>query len=289
MALDIGAAMGGAASAIGSIFTIREQRRAAAQQFERQKELQELATKNQLDIWKKTNYGAQINELTKAGLSPALMYSKGGGTGGVTGSGGVGSAAQQNVMDVGQAAMNAAQIANLRANTEKTKAEAEKIAGVDTEKTTAETGLTAVQTQIAKINAEVAGRTKEEAINYIKDQADKMLAETVQAQIKQTIDERTYNDRVEQIKQESIGAMLENAVKDSNNRVNEARIKEISENIMQRWKQLELQGKNIEATLENMEKLTEAMLWGAGINAAGNLAGDIVKIATKKPTTNYNE
>ena len=35
----------------------------------------------QLDLWQKTNYPAQVEQLNKAGLNPALLYGKGGGGG----------------------------------------------------------------------------------------------------------------------------------------------------------------------------------------------------------------
>ena len=38
-------------------------------------------TQAQLDLWQKTNYPAQVEQLNKAGLNPALLYGKGGGGG----------------------------------------------------------------------------------------------------------------------------------------------------------------------------------------------------------------
>lgn len=285
MAFDIGAAAGGVAQGLGSIFTIGEQRRAATKQFERQKELQEHAGETQMDIWNRTNYGAQVEHMKAAGLNPALMYGMGGGAGGSTGSVSTGQASQQNVMDIGAAVaqnrLTQAQVENLEAQTEKTNAEAEKIAGVDTEKTTSETGLINVQTELQRINADVAGKTKESAIDYIKEQSIKLLHESIIAQRENAIGEETYHERVKQIKEESIGAMLENQLKGTSVNLNQARIKEISENILQRWDQLRLQGESIEASIKNMEKLTEAMLWGAGINAAGNIVGDVIDVVSK--------
>lgn len=278
MAFDIAAAAGTVGQAVGSIFTIGEQRRAAQKQFERQKELQERAHEMQYDMWQKTNYEAQREHMERAGLNPALMYGMSGGGGQTTGTVGAGQAQKADIHDiagnVAQMRMISAQTKLAEAQAQKAEAEANKIAGIDTE-------LANIQAEIARIDAEVAGKTKQEAINYIKDKADKMLAETVQAQIKQTIDERTYNERVQQIKAESIGAMLENQIKGTNVNLNKARIKEIAENITQRWEQLRLQGQSIEQSKQNMEKLTEAMLWGAGINAAGNIVGDIIGVATK--------
>lgn len=87
----------------------------------------------QYDMWKKTNYPAQIEMMKEAGLNPALMYGQAG-AGGQTGSQGGGSAAsgqapqQYQPMDMSNLMMGA-QIANLNANTKKTEAEAENEAG----------------------------------------------------------------------------------------------------------------------------------------------------------------
>lgn len=138
MAFDIAAAAsaaGGVAQGIGSILTIGAQKRAATKQFERQKELQEHAGEKQMDIWNRTNYGAQVDHMKRAGLNPALMYGMGGGAGGTTGSVGTGQASQQEVMDIGGAvAQNRlvqAQVENLEADAKKKEAEADNIEGVD--------------------------------------------------------------------------------------------------------------------------------------------------------------
>ena len=40
----------------------------------------------QFEMWENTNYSAQVEQLKKAGLNPALLYGKGGGMGATTGS-----------------------------------------------------------------------------------------------------------------------------------------------------------------------------------------------------------
>jgi len=90
----------------------------------------------QMDMWNKTNYGAQVEHMKNAGLNPALMY-KGAGAGGKTGSevgGGasMGSSQQGKVMDL-QNMLVGAQIKDLNAGAEKKKAEADKLSGVDTD------------------------------------------------------------------------------------------------------------------------------------------------------------
>ncbi len=54
----------------------------------------------QLDTWNKTNYPAQVKMLQEAGMNPALLYGKGG-SGGVTGSQGGGSAAMGHAPSLG--------------------------------------------------------------------------------------------------------------------------------------------------------------------------------------------
>ena len=81
----------------------------------------------QMDMWNKTNYGAQVEHMKNAGLNPALMY-KGAGAGGTTGSQGGGSASmgssqQGKVMDL-QNALIGAQIKNLDSITNKNNVEA---------------------------------------------------------------------------------------------------------------------------------------------------------------------
>jgi hypothetical protein len=87
----------------------------ANRQYHRQKRLMGFQQQNQMalnqqghdlqmDMWNKTNYGAQVKHMLEAGLNPALMYGSAG-QGGTTGSQGGGSAAGgsaagENVMDL---------------------------------------------------------------------------------------------------------------------------------------------------------------------------------------------
>lgn len=66
----------------------------AKRQQQRQMELNQQGHDLQMDMWNKTNYGAQIGHMKQAGLNPALMYGMGGGGGATTGSQGGGSAAK---------------------------------------------------------------------------------------------------------------------------------------------------------------------------------------------------
>lgn len=97
MPFDIGtlgqSAAGGAAGGImGLIFGGMQDKRQVAQQ-EKLNKLQENTSKNlmdyqnqkAMDMWNQTNYEAQVGQLKKAGLNPALLYGMKGGGGVTTG------------------------------------------------------------------------------------------------------------------------------------------------------------------------------------------------------------
>lgn len=151
-ALGIGSAI---ISAGSTIYGMIRNRKAAKEQQQRQKELQEHAREQQMKTWEDTNYSAQRKQLEKAGLNAGLLYGMGGQAGGQTGSVGAGNAGQEQVYDVANALnnakMTAAQIELAKSQTEKNKAEAEKISGADTKKVETDTRL-------AEINAQVQER-----------------------------------------------------------------------------------------------------------------------------------
>jgi len=119
----------GAGALIGMIGGHGQERR----NYRNNKNLMELQHQNQMglnrqghdlqmDMWNKTNYGAQVEHMKNAGLNPALMY-KGAGAGGTTGSQTGGSASMGNsqqgkVMDLSNALIGA-QIEGLKAKATK--------------------------------------------------------------------------------------------------------------------------------------------------------------------------
>lgn len=128
---------------------IKQQQRFTDMQMAANKEMTKFNREQAMQMWKDTNYGAQIDEMKKSGLSEGLIYGMKGG-GGVTTSmpsSNVGSGTAENMgmkngmgMQLGlQAAMTEAQTRLIEAQTQKTEVETEKTAGVDTELTSAMT------------------------------------------------------------------------------------------------------------------------------------------------------
>ena len=100
--------------------------------------------KIQMQMWKDTNYAAQVEEMKKAGLSIGLKYGKGGAGGATTGAGatGVNAPSAPTGMGLQSGSQLAAQVANIeltKAQTENVRADTERKLGVDKTKVEAET------------------------------------------------------------------------------------------------------------------------------------------------------
>lgn len=110
----------GAFNMLGAGQQHRRQKELMDIQFGNQQELNRQGHQLQMDMWNKTNYGAQIEHMKKAGLNPALMYGMSGGGGTTAGSQGGGSAAsgsavQMHPMDMANLSLVDAQRKKLEA------------------------------------------------------------------------------------------------------------------------------------------------------------------------------
>lgn len=105
-------------------------KRAEQRGLKNSKELMDYQQMKQLEMWEKTGYGPQMEQMRKAGLNPALMYGMGGGGGQTTGnasataSGIPTQSAMSNALGMGmQLKLMEAQKNLIEAQTEKTTAE----------------------------------------------------------------------------------------------------------------------------------------------------------------------
>lgn len=125
------------------------QRKLTKQQTQASKELTDYNMMKQLEMWEKTNYAAQKEQMKKAGLNPGLMYGMGGGggttanvaTGNASGGTAAGHSGEiQAMMGMGlQRELLEAQKEVMQSQAALNNAQAAKTAGVDTAKTQAET------------------------------------------------------------------------------------------------------------------------------------------------------
>lgn len=271
---DIGAIGTGVAdTAIGAGLGLLLEKHNDKRQYEQQKKLQELQSQEQrgmmdysynkqLQMWKDTNYSAQMEEMRKAGLNPSLMYGMSGGGATTAGSGGgqvSGGTAPGGGGEIMGIMLQKAQLQLMAAQTEKTKAE--------TKSTNVNTGIT-----------ETYGAKKMEAeIDNTMSTAANTRAQTTWTEIKADIDRvrRSWEEKnqqlaydnlehncdiaYEKLQQERVQTYLDQATKDkaqeiinntalegavrielgkSNIKVNDQQIAESSARITQRWREL---------------------------------------------------
>lgn len=135
-----GGIMGLIAGGINDKRQLKQQKKLQALQIQGSKELTDYGYQKQLQMWKDTSYGAQMEQLKMAGLNPGLIYGMGGGGGQSTGggvetpTGAVATQAAGGEIGMGiQAQLLGSQKRLMDAQAKKTEVEATKIAGVDTD------------------------------------------------------------------------------------------------------------------------------------------------------------
>lgn len=213
----------------------------------------------QYDLWQKTSYPGQIEQMKKAGLNPGLLYGMGGAGGGTTGSGGGGgsqasghSGEAMALMNGINAAMSAAQIENLKAQTEKTKAEATKIAGVDTSNVEADTSLKKINAEILKIEKAFQTETFDTRITQLDNMIELTKAEAIEISQRVGIQAEQRDALVMEAKGKALQAVIQNAligeqIKATQQQITESkeRVKQIEEQIKQTWFSLNMQEKQM--------------------------------------------
>ena len=237
------------ATAVGNIGS-------AKRQHKRTKELMDISQRNQKELnnqqydnskkfWDETNYDDQVREMEKAGLNIGMMYG-GGGQGGQTTSMSAGSAASASggtgiPLQGGQGMDIATKIANMevmkanmevmKASADKMRAEAENLRGVDRSKTEATIALTKMQTENQNIINNINKESIDEQIMQIKANADKAQSEARIELVGANVSENTQDSQVEQIKNIAIASALEAGLKQAKINLDNATIKNMSEQI----------------------------------------------------------
>jgi len=173
-----------------------------------------------------------------------------------------------------------------KAQAEKAEAEANKTKGIDTEKGNAETSNLKIDNAFKELSLKIASETEYDAIAQVKDMARKMMHEANIAGVNQVINENTQKDQESKIKSEAVSTAIEVQVKKQGIALDRAKINEITNKIEQAWEDLKITREGQQISRENMQKLTETMLWQAGIQATGNLVNSIIDIKRMNKKTN---
>lgn len=257
----VGAGLGLLLGEVNDRRQIRQQEKLQRMQIEGQKEMGQYNQQLALDMWDKTNYAAQVAQMQKAGLSVGLMYGNGGAggttqtpTGNVSGGTAAGHSGEVGMgMQLGlQAAMQEAQIENVKADTEVKKKEAGEKLGTpekaitDIDATKADIELKKQQiknekfkTEISKwqeqqeiINTNVADKNQHEVIKQMASNTKQLEAEANQAAIKAGVDKEVANEIVKAAKLQNIETGLRMTATKLGMKQTEEQTKKIAQEIM---------------------------------------------------------
>lgn len=260
----LGGIIAAATSAIGSQIQGIEARDAEDRAYTKQKELMQdqygynnkMAEENQRrakEMWNYTNFENQKQHLLDANLSPGLFYS-GSGAGGASTSGGqgqgiglgtetgVGYGIQEKALGL-QLANAASQIALNESQANKNNAEAEKIAGVDTEAVKVSTELNKrikdLQDTIERV---MNSQEQLNAANYFKVQAEeRRMWEQLRSDIvKANVDEATANEQINAVGLANWNSILTGIERISKTKLNEQQIEKLKNDMAVAWANVSL-------------------------------------------------
>ena len=245
MPIGIGGAMalGGAQQLLGIGLNqmgnqqqMQQQQQLMQQQFQNQQHLNLQGQQIQQQNWDYTNYGNQVKHMENAGLNVGLMYGMSGGGGQSMGSGGGGGAsggnAPQNnmpqVLGIAQdAALKAAQTDLVKAQAEKLRTE------TPTGSNTGDVNnaLTVMNTKNAEIKNSLDNRSLEDVLETIKQNRDKAAGDASQSLTKASVDATTKQSTISKINAEAINEAFKLGVMKSGIKLNEAQINNMAEQI----------------------------------------------------------
>lgn len=293
----IPAAAGAALSLLGG-GQVEKQEQLNRVQEESTKRLAEFQQGLALDMWDKTGVKGQVKAMKEAGMNPAAMYG-GSGAGGQLGAGLALPAGGQAATDVAKqqgAVQTGLAIANLdlmKAQTNKTNAEADQIAGADTELKNAQAGAVNAEAAFKTVLTKIQNDSLKDQLRAIKLEADKLFGEASSANTHANIMQGTQELQMNKIENEALSSAIQLTSQKLGNELTKARVQEIAANIQQKWKDLNIQqdktGYEHQDRVRAIEEYTSTTLKAAGIAAAGQVVGDIVKIATRQLPNNVTE
>lgn len=270
---------------------LRQQQKLQDLQIKGNKELTDYNMMKELEMWEKTGYGAQKEQMKKAGLNPGLMYGMGGGGGqtasispGSIGSGNAPAGGGEIQAFTGMALQNAlidAQRRNIEADTKNKEKQGENI--------TADTVLKQIQADWDRIELEVKGRSKEDAIRKIWYEADEMAykANLAQGESEVQTAPTILEARRQEIMARATKAIIEKDLAEMLKGKTQAEIDKIRQDIENSIQQLKNQGKQVDN--DTIRTMFETNLGNRLSMEAVRAIGGVVNMYLSKKTTDVNK
>lgn len=231
----LGAVIGGMFGMGQGAIQTNQNKKAQGRAFGMQKELNQQGADLAYDMWKKTNYKAQTDEMKKAGLNKALMYGSAGG-GGTTSAGSGGGAPQQapSNYDVGGMAMQGAQVAQQMQLTEAQRKNIEadtKNKLADAENKGADTTLKGLQATYDELRNDIQNKTLDDVVQTVKQEFIKTAGEAQSAQAKGSVDYTSKDSDIEARKNLAIKSGVDILATKTGIDLDKAQINKIAEEI----------------------------------------------------------
>lgn len=259
----------------------QQEARLQGQQMANERQMIDYNLDKQLEMWKNTSYGAQMHEMIKAGLNPALMYGMGGGGGVTTGqaSGHVqtGSAPKGGGEAIGMAmsAPQAAQLALLGAQKENIEADT-KVKESQVPKTDAETKSILQDVEKKKLEVELMGKSMKDQLEIINNTYAKGLKEIDILENTRALGTMTREDAVKKLQAEVADTLVSAKLKESNISKNDAEIAKMASDIAQGLTRLSIENKNADANTRQAAIHAYEAEMKAKYPSIGNVMGRIL-------------
>lgn len=250
-----------------------------------QRDLNEQGRQIQLQMWKDTNYPAQMEQMKLAGLNPSLMYGQSGGGGTTTGSQGGGSAAAgqtpSNIpmmpLDLGAALQSAAQVKLMNAQAKKAEAEADSLRGKEgtigasqIEKLIAETANEQQKNKLLQIDEQMKKIDSLWHSDKLYNEVNKLAMEMHLLQGETWIQENSKQAIVDEIKAKATGQGIVNELNTERIRLTQAQEEQVRAAVTQKWNEIDLH--DTEVNIKIAQTIINGISQIGGVLQAGKLA-----------------
>lgn len=219
-------------------------------QMKGDKEMTDFNMKKQLEMWEATGYGAQVDQMKRAGINPALLYGMGSG-GGQTANVSQGNVSGQSAQPpqpthgtegmglmIGQMGLLQAQKENIEADTANKKAQA---------------GESTTRTDIGKVELQFKKDSYEDNLDIIRAQFSNLQEDANRKNRENRIGDATEGEATNKIRAEALKACLENelikaqtAKTDQEIEQSKAQIQKWAAEISQTWFNLDRQERELQ-------------------------------------------
>ena len=275
----IGGGMGLILSDVNDKRQLTMNERLLQQQAQANRDMLDYQKQKDLEMWKATNYPAQVEQMKLAGLNPGLIYGMSGGGGVTTGSSGS-NVSSNNAPSGGNEVMGLmtqANIALTAAQTRKLNAEADNLEGDTANKPKtganidADTTSKKIITSLNELEYKYKDATQEKRISLLNAIHQKTWKEVEKLTADTTVSQETVNSQIKEYNQRVANLILDNAIGKEQKELIKAQKNAIITGLEQKWQDLQIAQQNADAATKNSNvnaDNAQTQRWQQQLNAA---------------------